>query len=46
MLSDVECKVQFRVVISNWFAALLDLDAEVELNSAWETTRENIKLST
>jgi hypothetical protein len=24
---------------------LQDLDAEVEINSAWETTRENIKIS-
>jgi hypothetical protein len=29
--------------ISNKFAALEDLDAEVEINSAWETIRENIK---
>jgi hypothetical protein len=27
------------------FAALEDLDAEVEINSAWETIRENIKIS-
>jgi hypothetical protein len=27
------------------FAAFEDLDAEVEINSAWETIRENIKLS-
>jgi hypothetical protein len=25
--------------------ALEDLDAEVEINSAWETIRENIKIS-
>jgi hypothetical protein len=31
--------------ISNRFAALEDLDAEVEINSAWETIRENIKIS-
>jgi hypothetical protein len=28
------------------FAALGDLDAEVEINSAWETIRENVKIST
>jgi hypothetical protein len=31
--------------LSNRFAALGDLDAEVEINSAWETSRENIKIS-
>jgi hypothetical protein len=27
------------------FAALEDLDAEVEINSAWETIRDNITIS-
>jgi hypothetical protein len=27
------------------FAALEDLDTEMEINSAWETIRENIKIS-
>jgi hypothetical protein len=31
--------------MSNRFAALEDLDAEVEINSAWETISENIKMS-
>jgi hypothetical protein len=44
-LNDVEGKEQFLVEISNRFAALEDLDAEVEINSAWETIRENIKIS-
>jgi hypothetical protein len=44
-LNEVECKEQFRVEISNRYAALEDLDAEVEINSAWETIRENIKIS-
>jgi hypothetical protein len=35
----------FRVEILNRFASLEDLDAEVEINSAWETIRENIKIS-
>jgi hypothetical protein len=43
-LNDVEGKGQFRVV-SDRFAALEDLDAEVEINSAWETIRENIIIS-
>jgi hypothetical protein len=44
-LNDVEGKEQFRVEVSNRFAALEDLDAEVEINSAWETIGENIKMS-
>jgi hypothetical protein len=41
-LEEVEGKEQFHVGVSNRFAALKDLDAEVEINSAWETIRENI----
>jgi hypothetical protein len=44
-LKDVEGKEQFRVEVSNRFAALEDLDTEVEINSAWETIRENITIS-
>jgi hypothetical protein len=44
-LNDVELKEQFRVEISNRFPALEDFDAEVEINSAWETIRENIQIS-
>jgi hypothetical protein len=44
-LNNVEVKEQFCVEISNKFAALGDLDAEVEINSVLETTRENIKIS-
>jgi hypothetical protein len=33
-LNDVEGKEQFRVEVSNKFAALEDLEAEVEVNSA------------
>jgi hypothetical protein len=35
-LNREEGKEQFRVEVSNRFAALEDLDAEVEINSAWE----------
>jgi hypothetical protein len=38
-------KEQFRVEVSNRFAALEDLYAEVEINSGWETIRENINIS-
>jgi hypothetical protein len=42
-LNEVEGKEQFRVEVSNRFAALED--AEVEINSALETIRENINIS-
>jgi hypothetical protein len=44
-LNDVVVKEQFRVEVSNRFAASEDLDTEVEINSAWETIRENIKFA-
>jgi hypothetical protein len=44
-LNEVEGKERYRVEVSNRFAALEDLDAEVEINNAWETIRENIKIS-
>jgi hypothetical protein len=44
-LNEVEDKMQFCVEVSNWFAALEDLDAEVEINSAWKMIRENINIS-
>jgi hypothetical protein len=43
-LNDVEGKEQFHVEVSHRFAALEDLDTEVEIDSAWETIRENIKI--
>jgi hypothetical protein len=45
-LNELRGKEQFHVEVSNGFAALEDLDSEVEINSAWETIRENIKIST
>jgi hypothetical protein len=45
-LNDVEGKEKYRVEVSNRFAALEDLDAEIEINTIWETIRENIKVST
>jgi hypothetical protein len=44
-LSEAEGKEQFRVEVLNRFAVLEDLDTEVEITSAWETIRENIKIS-
>jgi hypothetical protein len=40
----VEDKEKYRVEVSNRFAALEDLDAEVEINTIWETIRKNIKI--
>jgi hypothetical protein len=34
-LNEVESKKQYRVEVSNRFTALEDLDAEVDINSAW-----------
>jgi hypothetical protein len=45
MLNEVEGKEKYRVGVLNRFAALEDLDAEVEINTIWETIRENIKIS-
>jgi uncharacterized protein YaaR (DUF327 family) len=44
-LNEVEGKEKYRIEVSNWFAALEDLDTEVEINTIWETIRENIKIS-
>jgi hypothetical protein len=44
-LNEAEGKEQYCVEVSNRFAALEDLDAEVDINSAWGTIRENIKIS-
>jgi hypothetical protein len=44
-LNEVDGKEKYRIEVSNRFAALEDLDAEMEINSAWETIRENIKIS-
>jgi hypothetical protein len=43
-LNKVEGKERYRIEVSNRFAALEDLDAEMEINSAWETIRENINI--
>jgi hypothetical protein len=44
-LNEVEGKEQYHVEVSNRFAALEDLGTEVEINSAWKTIQENIKIS-
>ncbi|PNF28551.1 hypothetical protein B7P43_G12912 [Cryptotermes secundus] len=44
-LNQVEGKEQYHAEISNSFAALENLDTEVDVNKTWETIRENIKMS-
>jgi hypothetical protein len=44
-LNEVEGNQQYRVEVSNRFAVLEDLDAEVEISCAWEMIREEIKIS-
>jgi hypothetical protein len=43
-LNEVECKEKCHTEVSNRPAVSEDLDPEVEINSTWETTRENIKI--
>jgi hypothetical protein len=43
-LKKVENEEQYRVEISNRFVALVNLDAEVDINRAWETCIENITI--
>jgi hypothetical protein len=44
-LDDVEVKEKCQVEISNRFAALESLDESFDINNAWESIRENIKIS-
>jgi hypothetical protein len=44
-LNKVEGKERYHIKISNMFAALEHLDAEVEINTAWEIISVNIKIS-
>jgi hypothetical protein len=44
-INEVACKENYHIGVSNRFAALEDLDAEVEINSALEAIRENMNIS-
>jgi hypothetical protein len=44
-LNEVVGKEKYRVEVSNKLPALEDLDTEVEINTIWETIRENTKIS-
>jgi hypothetical protein len=40
-----EVKEQYQVTIKNKFAALENLDGNGDINRAWKTIRENIRIS-
>jgi hypothetical protein len=40
-LNEVQGKEKYCVEVSNRFAASEDLDAEMDINSAWEMIRKN-----
>jgi hypothetical protein len=44
-LKEEEGKEKYHVEVSNRFAALEYVDAEVEINTVWHTIRENTKIS-
>jgi hypothetical protein len=44
-LNDAEVKEQYQVKITNRFADLRNFDENVDMNTAWESSRENIKVS-
>jgi hypothetical protein len=44
-LNEVEGKEQYWVEISDRFGDLENLNVEVDINRAWKTIRENIKIS-
>jgi hypothetical protein len=44
-LNEEEVKEQYQVTIKNNFAVLENLDDDGDINRAWETIRENIRIS-
>jgi hypothetical protein len=44
-LNEVDGKEQYHVQVSNRFAALEDLDAEVDINIALQTIKDNVNIS-
>jgi hypothetical protein len=44
-LNEMEGKEQYQVEFSIRFAALKNLDAEMDINRVWETMKEIIKIS-
>jgi hypothetical protein len=44
-LNEEEVKEQYQVTTKNKFAALENLDDNADINKAWETIRENVRIS-
>jgi uncharacterized FlaG/YvyC family protein len=44
-LNEEEVKEQYQVTIKNKFASLENLDDNGDINKAWETIREKIRIS-
>jgi hypothetical protein len=44
-LEDLEVRKQYRIEITNRFAALENVSDDEDINRAWETIKENIKIS-
>ena len=44
-ISEVEVRKQYKIKISNRFAALENLSDSEDINRAWENIKENIKTS-
>ena len=44
-ISELEGRKQYQIKITNRFAALENLSDEEETNRAWETTKQNTKIS-
>jgi hypothetical protein len=40
-LNEIECEEQYCVEVPKRYSALEDLEAEVHINSSWETIREH-----
>jgi hypothetical protein len=43
-LNEAEGKEKYHVEISNRFAAVEEFNVQVDINSAWETLRQNIRM--
>jgi len=44
-LNDLEVRKQYQIEITNWFAALENLNDGEDINRAWENIKENKKTS-
>ena len=44
-LNDLEVRKQYQIEITNRFAALENVSEDKDINMAWESIKENIKIS-